>query len=441
MKLLLLAACLLACTGLYAQTASDDNQIAPTTQPTAASVQQGATQRHCQSFAIIRLSSFGDTFQSVTIRNNGTAGASDYTQIQIWWDANDSDTFEPAGPDQVIGTASSGAFPATISGLSFGIPGGYSVYNFHISVDVSATATVGATFNFEITVADVGMQTYPVILYSASSPCVGTTQTVASSGANKLVVSQQPAGAQPATAFTTQPVVELQTAGGAVITGDSTTMVTVGIASGTGTSGAVLGPSGSLTVQAASGVVNFSALMIDLAGTGYTLTFTASGYTSANSAAFDVGTPQTATKLTIVTQPAGATSGALFTTQPVVEIQDAANAKVTGATHFVAVSLNGGSGGTLSGTLIVQAVNGTATFSDLSINQPGSGYSLTFSAVNLTSATSNSFNVTTSGGNTSGGGGGGGGGGCAAGVGKAAFWLLILLVPLAVLRRRHARVG
>ncbi|MCB9893447.1 MAG: hypothetical protein H6839_03250 [Planctomycetes bacterium] len=439
MKLLLVAACLLACAGLYAQTVSDDNQIAPTTQPAAGSVPQGATQRHCQSFAIIRLSSFGDTFQSLTVRNNGTAGASDYTQIQVWWDQNDSDTFEPTGPDQVIGTASSSSFPVTISGLGFGIPGGYSVYNFHISVDVSATATVGSTFNFEVTTADVGMLTYPVVLYQAGSPCVGTTQTVASSGANKLVVSQQPAGAQPATAFTTQPIVELQTAGGAVITGDSTTMVTVAITGGTGTSGAVLGPGGSLTVQAASGAVNFSGLMIDLAGTGYTLTFTASGYTSTNSATFTVGTPQTATKLAIVNQPGGATPGALFTSQPVVEIQDAASAKVIGATHFVAVSLNGGAGGTLSGTLIVQAVNGTATFSDLSINQAGAGYSLTFSAVNLTSATSNSFNVTTSGGNSSsGGGGGGGGGGCSAAQGARAIWLLALLAPAALLRRRKA---
>jgi hypothetical protein len=39
-------------------------------------------------------------------------------------------------------------------------------------------------------------------------------------------------------------------------------------------------------------------------------------------------------------------------------------------------------------------VNGVATFSNLSINKTGSGYTLTASHSGLTSATSSSFNVT-----------------------------------------------
>ena len=298
---------------------------------------------------------------------------------------------------------------------------------------MSSGATGGNKFLLFVDTSDVYVG-YPV---SSATPAQGTQQTIASTGSNKIVVTQDPAGAQPATAFTTQPVVELQNSSGGLLTGDSTTMVTASIAGGTGTSGAVLGPSGSLTVQASGGVVNFSGLLIDLAGTGYVLTFTAGGFTSGNSGSFDVGSAASATQLAITTQPAGATAGAQFTTQPVVEIHDATNQLVTGATHFVAVSLNGGSGGTLSGTLIVQAVNGVATFTDLSINQAGSGYSLTFSAVNLTSATSTSFDVA-GGGSSSGGGGGGGGGGCAAGGGVS--WLgllaLCLLGGACVLRRK-----
>ncbi len=47
----------------------------------------------------------------------------------------------------------------------------------------------------------------------------------------------------------------------------------------------------------------------------------------------------------------------------------------------------------LSGTLVVNVVNGVATFSDLSIDEPGMGYTLHATASGLTAATSNPFNV------------------------------------------------
>ena len=50
--------------------------------------------------------------------------------------------------------------------------------------------------------------------------------------------------------------------------------------------------------------------------------------------------------------------------------------------------------GTLSGTTIVTAVNGVATFSDLSIDKAGNGYTLVAAASGLTGATSTTFNIT-----------------------------------------------
>jgi hypothetical protein len=47
-----------------------------------------------------------------------------------------------------------------------------------------------------------------------------------------------------------------------------------------------------------------------------------------------------------------------------------------------------------SGTATATAVAGVATFSNLSINSAGTGYTLTASAATLTSATSSAFNVT-----------------------------------------------
>src|SRR5437762_8679678 len=61
----------------------------------------------------------------------------------------------------------------------------------------------------------------------------------------------------------------------------------------------------------------------------------------------------------------------------------------------VALGANPG-GGTLAGTTSVNAVSGVATFSTLSINNAGNGYTLTASASGLTGATSASFNITRS---------------------------------------------
>ena len=49
-------------------------------------------------------------------------------------------------------------------------------------------------------------------------------------------------------------------------------------------------------------------------------------------------------------------------------------------------------GATLSGTTTVTAVNGVATFSDLSVNQPGT-YTLQAQTIGLPTATSNQFTV------------------------------------------------
>jgi hypothetical protein len=49
--------------------------------------------------------------------------------------------------------------------------------------------------------------------------------------------------------------------------------------------------------------------------------------------------------------------------------------------------------GTLSGTTTVTAVNGVATFSDLSIDQPGNGYTLLVAASGATAALSTPFNI------------------------------------------------
>ncbi|MGD0020639.1 MAG: hypothetical protein ABSD62_15470, partial [Candidatus Limnocylindrales bacterium] len=62
------------------------------------------------------------------------------------------------------------------------------------------------------------------------------------------------------------------------------------------------------------------------------------------------------------------------------------------ATVTIAIGTNPG-GGTLSGTTSVAAVAGVATFSNLSINLPGTGYTLSATSTGLTSATSSAFDI------------------------------------------------
>jgi hypothetical protein len=106
---------------------------------------------------------------------------------------------------------------------------------------------------------------------------------VAVGPAVQLLFTTQPAGAVANRDFGTQPALTAYDAGGNVATSFALT-ITLSIASGTGTPGAVLsGCSSSLR----SGVTTFRGCRIDRAGTGYALRGSA-GSLTATSAAFDV---------------------------------------------------------------------------------------------------------------------------------------------------------
>src|SRR5207244_4805247 len=97
--------------------------------------------------------------------------------------------------------------------------------------------------------------------------------------------TQQPSTSITGQAFATQPKVAVQDQFGNTVTTDSSD-VTVAIKSGTGTSGAVL--SGTKTVTASSGIATFSGLSINKTGTGYKLNATDGSLTSGDSTAFDI---------------------------------------------------------------------------------------------------------------------------------------------------------
>ena len=103
------------------------------------------------------------------------------------------------------------------------------------------------------------------------------------------------------------------------------------------------------------------------------------------------------TQLAFTTQPAGAMSGLAMTTQPVVAVQDATGAtdNTSGASVTISITPSTGTAGAvLSGNTTVNAVNGVATFTNLTIDMVGDNYTLRATSGNLTLATSTAFNVT-----------------------------------------------
>ena len=99
-----------------------------------------------------------------------------------------------------------------------------------------------------------------------------------------------------------------------------------------------------------------------------------------------------------VTQPTNSTVNQDITPPVTVQLVDSGGNPVatSGASVTLALGNNSGSG-TLSGTLTEPTnASGVATFSDLSINRPGFGYTLTASSTGLTGATSNPFSESNS---------------------------------------------
>ena len=91
----------------------------------------------------------------------------------------------------------------------------------------------------------------------------------------------------------------------------------------------------------------------------------------------------------VITSAAGSQGGPVK-----VEVLDGSGQLVTGSTAAVTVAIGSNPGsGSLSGTLTVNASGGVASFSDLSINQPGDGYTLTATSPGFAPAPSDQFKI------------------------------------------------
>jgi hypothetical protein len=207
---------------------------------------------------------------------------------------------------------------------------------------------------------------------------------------SKVAFTVQPSNVAAGASITPPVQVSVEDSSGNVVT-TATNPVTIAIANNAGPGGVL---SGTLTATPVNGVATFSNLSINKAGTGYTLMAGATGLTSATSSAFNVTAPVPA-KLAFTVQPSNVAINTSITPAVQVSVEDGSGNVVTTATNAITIAIGTNPGtGTLSGTATANAVAGVATFSNLSINQAGTGYTLMASATGLTSATSTAFNVT-----------------------------------------------
>ena len=98
----------------------------------------------------------------------------------------------------------------------------------------------------------------------------------------------------------------------------------------------------------------------------------------------------------VITQQPGVTqtAGVVVTPAIVAELRNASNVVVSSFNGAATLSLSGNvNGATLAGTVSVNAVNGVATFSGVSIGKSGAGYSLTVTSSETIAATSSVFAV------------------------------------------------
>ncbi len=163
--------------------------------------------------------------------------------------------------------------------------------------------------------------------------------------------------------------------------------VTLALANNPGSS--TLG--GTVIVSAVDGVATFSGLTINNSGIGYAFQATSAGLTTGTSSPFNVSNDQ----LVVTTQPPSTVAaGSGFGL--VVAAEDGSGDVDTSFHGAVTVALDndlGGSGLDVMQEFTVNAVNGVATFSNLTLDQAGD-YVLSLTSDGLGGATTDLFSVT-----------------------------------------------
>ena len=256
-------------------------------------------------------------------------------------------------------------------------------------------STTGGTASFSGCSVDKAGTGYAITATSGTASVTSTAFSVDLGTPAMLGFTAQPGGGTGGSAWTDQPVVTVEDAGGNQLP-TSTSSIALAVTPLTG-SGTLHCDANSL--PAVRGAALFNGCSIDKTASAYTLTATdAADGLSQTSLPFEV-TPGPAAELVFTAQPGGGTAGTVWAAQPVVAVADAGG-NVTASTAGVALSIAPGTGtegaALASASNTVGAAAGTATFSGCSINRAGGGYTLVATdAADGLQAESLPFSVTT----------------------------------------------
>ena len=341
------------------------------------------------SFTGLSLGAAGDGY-TITATNEdlaaGTSPAFAVTQDQL------TITAQPSGgaagtPFGLVVSAEngSGAVNSSFSGLVSISLVNYTGGDPILGGTLTATAVNGVATFTGLSVSQGG--TYAVSVSAAGVVgIISNTFIVTSLAASQLVVTAPP----PSDVTAGAPFALTVDAEDSLGNIDPTFSGTVTLALANNPGDATLG--GSLTAIAVDGVATSTDLTVASAGTGYTLKATASGLTTAVTPAFTVTALGVATQLVVTAEPpAAVTAGSPFGL--VVMAEDMLGDVSTNYDGTVTLTLGPNPyGSSLAGTLSVNAVNGVANFSGVSLYQVGS-YTLSAGGNGLVGATTNTLVV------------------------------------------------
>lgn len=266
-----------------------------------------------------------------------------------------------------------------------------------ISLTTPGSATLGGTTSVAavagvatfagLYVDKIGTYTFTVSAPTSASAASLSFVINAAAAAGVAFTTQPSSSTAAGVAFAQQPILTFQDAYGNTVS--STCAVTLSLTSGTGT---LLG---TVTKTAVAGVADFAGLNLRIdtsaGGAGYVLTATPQGgcaaYAVGTSNAFTITLAGVPYELLLATAPSTSPLNQIWSTQPVVQVLDVnGNLASSDNTTVVTITKVSGPTGTLSGPVSVQAVNGVATFTGLSIasNDPAQAgtYNLDIDATN-----------------------------------------------------------
>jgi hypothetical protein len=307
-----------------------------------------------------------------------TAGAPLKTPVRVAvQDANGNTVTDSSLPISLAVTQGTGVSGAKLLGPS----------------SVGAVKGVATFNNLSLEKAGPG---YTLTAASGSlTPAVSQSFSVLAGAPAGLVFTAQPSGGVAGSPLPGQPVVTVVDKNGNPVA-DYQGSVTLSFTYGSTRPGAEI--SGKSTVPVVNGSARFTDISIAQTYPQFNLTATSDSLSAANSRQFEIVSAP-AVKLEFTIQPGGAKAGQPFETQPKVGVEDTYGNVVNVSTATVTVSITPGSGtagARLSGAQAIVAsggLGGLAVYSNLSIDRPGSGYTLTAASNGVTTAVSQAFDV------------------------------------------------